>query len=56
LQARAYDGLDYSDIASLIVKIENPTGGKGFIFGFDLIQALASIAVGVLLFKRQRQK
>jgi hypothetical protein len=47
LQARAYDGMDYSSVASRNVTVDNQNaGGKGFIPGFGPA-ALAAIALVV---------
>jgi hypothetical protein len=48
IQARAYDGMNYSEPVSVSVTVDNPRPkpvGKGFIPGLELLQAVAAIAL-----------
>jgi len=55
LQARAYDGTDYSDIVNRTISVDNQkVAGKGFIPGFGA--ALASLAVLPVAFMIRRRK
>ena len=55
LQARAFDGMDYSKVASRNITVDNPgTGGKGFIPGFG--GAIMAGAVAMVLVWDWRKK
>jgi len=55
IEARAYDGMDYSDTVSRSFIVDNPkSGGKGFIPGFDALPLL--IAAAALLVLRRKMK
>ena len=53
IQARAYDGQEYSNIYSITVKVNNEKGGGGGIPGFEMLALLAAMAVVVLARKRK---
>ena len=55
LQARASDGMGYSDTVDRTITVDNPgPGGKGFIPGFDALPLL--IAAAALLVLRRKTK
>jgi len=51
IQARAYDGQEYSSIDSIIVKVNNEKGGGG-IPGFEMVAMIVALGA-VLLLKRR---
>jgi len=53
IQARAYDGQEYSNIYSITVKVNNEKGGSGGIPGFEMLALLAAMAAVVLARKRK---
>jgi hypothetical protein len=55
IEARAYDGMDFSDIASRTVTVDNArSSGKGFIPGFEALPVL--LAAAALLVLRRKWK
>jgi len=54
LQARAYDGQEYSNIDSIMVKVNNGKGGGGGIPGFEMVALI--VALGAVLWVRKKKK
>jgi hypothetical protein len=55
LQARAFDGMEYSDTATRTFIVDNPKpGGKGFIPGFEALPL--AVAAAALLVLRRKMK
>jgi len=54
IQARAYDGQEYSSIDSIMVKVNNEKGGGGGIPGFEMV-ALIAVLGAVVLVERKRK-
>jgi hypothetical protein len=56
IQARAFDGMDYSDIVNRIVIVDNKkTPNKGFIPGFDGVLVVAAIlAIAIACTRKKR--
>jgi hypothetical protein len=56
-QARAFDGMDYSDIVNRTVVVANSKpAGKGFIPGFDGLGALMGLVMGFVLYVQKKSK
>jgi len=56
LQARAFDGMDYSDIANRTMIVDNPKpAGKGFIPAFESGLALVGIFMALMTILRRRR-
>ncbi|RLF31432.1 MAG: hypothetical protein DRN07_07185, partial [Thermoplasmata archaeon] len=54
LYVRAYDGKDYSDIASITIDVQNEKGGGGGIPGFEMILLMGAMALIILMKRRKR--
>jgi len=54
VQARAYDGQEYSSIDSIMVKVNNEKGGGGGIPGFEMVALIVALGA-VMLVKRRRK-
>ena len=56
LQARAYDGMDYSDIANRTITVDNQkAAGKGFVPGFTMIVVPMAVAAALVMIGRRRR-
>jgi len=53
IQVRAYDGHDYSDIASITVTVDNEKDKDGGIPGFQFILLLAAAFIALLVWRRR---
>ena len=54
IQARAYDGQEYSSIDSIMVKVNNEKGGGGGIPGFEMVALIVALGA-VVVVKRKRK-